>query len=118
MGGLRADDSAALRERGADVLESISSETPEAAAQVIETSRRAKGRPAGTSEPLTEPFESKTMPDNDAIRLWARTWKEFGPELEKIRLRAGTSVRPGNEHTAAGRIGGTDRDAAAPREVA
>jgi hypothetical protein len=25
--------------------------------------------------------------EKDAIRRWAQTWKEFGPELEKMRLR-------------------------------
>jgi hypothetical protein len=27
------------------------------------------------------------MTEKDAIRRWAQTWKEFGPELEKMRLR-------------------------------
>jgi hypothetical protein len=27
------------------------------------------------------------MTENDAIRQWAQTWKEFGPELERMRLR-------------------------------
>jgi hypothetical protein len=27
------------------------------------------------------------MTENEMIRRWAQTWKEFGPELEKIRLR-------------------------------
>lgn len=27
------------------------------------------------------------MIEQDAVRRWAQTWKEFGPELEKIRLR-------------------------------
>lgn len=27
------------------------------------------------------------MTEKEAIRRWAQTWKEFGPELEKIRLR-------------------------------
>jgi len=27
------------------------------------------------------------MTEKDAIRQWVQTWKEFGPELEKIRLR-------------------------------
>ena len=27
------------------------------------------------------------MAEKDAVRLWAQTWKQFGPELEKIRLR-------------------------------
>jgi hypothetical protein len=27
------------------------------------------------------------MAEKDAVRLWAQTWKEFGPELERIRLR-------------------------------
>ncbi len=27
------------------------------------------------------------MTEKDAIRQWAQTWKEFGPELEKMRLR-------------------------------
>ena len=27
------------------------------------------------------------MTEKDAIRRWAQTWKEFGPELERIRLR-------------------------------
>ena len=26
------------------------------------------------------------MTEKEAIRLWAQTWKEFGPELERIRL--------------------------------
>jgi hypothetical protein len=26
------------------------------------------------------------MTEKDAIRRWAQTWKEFGPELERIRL--------------------------------
>jgi hypothetical protein len=27
------------------------------------------------------------MTEKEMNRRWARTWKEFGPELEKIRLR-------------------------------
>jgi hypothetical protein len=27
------------------------------------------------------------MTEKDANRRWAQTWKEFGPELEKMRLR-------------------------------
>ena len=27
------------------------------------------------------------MTEKEQIRLWAQTWKEAGPELEKIRLR-------------------------------
>jgi hypothetical protein len=27
------------------------------------------------------------MTDREAIRRWAQTWKEVGPELERIRLR-------------------------------
>jgi len=27
------------------------------------------------------------MTEKETIRRWAQTWKEFGPELEKIRLR-------------------------------
>lgn len=27
------------------------------------------------------------MTEKDAIRRWVQTWKEFGPELEKMRLR-------------------------------
>lgn len=29
----------------------------------------------------------KVVTNEDAIRLWAQTWKELGPQLEKIRLR-------------------------------
>ena len=27
------------------------------------------------------------MTEADMVRRWAKTWKEYGPELEKIRLR-------------------------------
>jgi hypothetical protein len=27
------------------------------------------------------------MTEKDAIRRWSQTWKGFGPELEKMRLR-------------------------------
>jgi hypothetical protein len=27
------------------------------------------------------------MTEKEMIRRWVQTWKEFGPELEKIRLR-------------------------------
>ena len=27
------------------------------------------------------------MAEKDDVRLWAQRWKDFGPELEKIRLR-------------------------------
>ena len=27
------------------------------------------------------------MSEKETIRRWAQTWKEFGPEFEKIRLR-------------------------------
>jgi hypothetical protein len=27
------------------------------------------------------------MTEKEMIRRWAQTWKEFGPELEQIRLR-------------------------------
>lgn len=27
------------------------------------------------------------MTEREAVRKWAQTWKEYGPELEKIRLR-------------------------------
>jgi hypothetical protein len=27
------------------------------------------------------------MTEKEMVRQWAQTWKEFGPELEKIRLR-------------------------------
>ena len=27
------------------------------------------------------------MTEKEMLRLWARTWKEAGPELERIRLR-------------------------------
>jgi hypothetical protein len=27
------------------------------------------------------------MTEKDMVRQWAQAWKEFGPELEKIRLR-------------------------------
>jgi hypothetical protein len=27
------------------------------------------------------------MTEKDMVRQWVQTWKEFGPELEKIRLR-------------------------------
>jgi len=27
------------------------------------------------------------MAEKEAIRRWALTWREFGPELERIRLR-------------------------------
>ncbi|MFN0102379.1 MAG: hypothetical protein ACKV2U_09865 [Bryobacteraceae bacterium] len=27
------------------------------------------------------------MTEQEMIRRWVQTWKEFGPELEKIRLR-------------------------------
>jgi hypothetical protein len=26
------------------------------------------------------------MTEKDAVRQWAQTWKEFGPELERMRL--------------------------------
>lgn len=27
------------------------------------------------------------MTEQEMIKLWVKTWKEFGPELERIRLR-------------------------------
>ena len=27
------------------------------------------------------------MTEKDAVRQWAQTWKQYGPELERIRLR-------------------------------
>lgn len=27
------------------------------------------------------------MTEQERVRRWAQTWKEFGPELERIRLR-------------------------------
>ena len=31
--------------------------------------------------------DNRDMTEKEMIRVWVRTWKEFGPELEKIRLR-------------------------------
>jgi hypothetical protein len=31
--------------------------------------------------------DNEYMTEEETIRRWARTWKEFGPELERIRLR-------------------------------
>jgi hypothetical protein len=32
-------------------------------------------------------WDNGNMTEKEAIRQWAQTWKEFGPELEKMRLR-------------------------------
>ena len=29
----------------------------------------------------------KEMTEDEMVRRWVQTWKEYGPELEKIRLR-------------------------------
>ena len=31
--------------------------------------------------------DNEVMTEKEMVRRWAQTWKEFGPELEQIRLR-------------------------------
>ena len=31
--------------------------------------------------------DNRDMTEKEMIRVWVQTWKEYGPELEKIRLR-------------------------------
>ena len=31
--------------------------------------------------------DNEGMTEQEMIRRWVRTWKEYGPELERIRLR-------------------------------
>jgi len=71
------------------------------------------------------------MSEKEMIRRWAQTWKEFGPELEKIRLREvhdednllslrllARAFNHANKHSARERITGADRDAASPHKAA
>ncbi len=37
--------------------------------------------------PKTSRRDNEDMTEKEMNRRWAQTWKEYGPELEKIRLR-------------------------------
>jgi hypothetical protein len=36
---------------------------------------------------LARGSDNEDMTEKEMIRRWVQTWKEFGPELEKLRLR-------------------------------